>query len=107
MLGQLLKEVASGEKSPTTLELYRRRYSKHLEPRLGRRKLQDVKPGHLATMLQELRAEGLAPWSVKAIYGTAGNVLRFALGRGYISANPCARISDEERPKGRNITKGS
>jgi integrase len=95
--------VLAGERSERTLELYRQRWRTHIEPRLGRLKVQAVRAGHVSRLLAELRRAELAPWTTQGIYTLLSSVFQHALARGYIATSPLQRLSRSERPKGRAL----
>ena len=57
--------VSTGELSKRTRDLYGQRWRTHLEPRLGRLRIQDVRAEHIARMLRELREQGLSSWTTQ------------------------------------------
>jgi integrase len=97
--------VEAGEKSQRTLDLYEQRWSTHLEPKLGRLRIQSVRPDHVARLLDDLRRAGLAPWTVKGVYVLLGSIFSHAMTRGLIAESPLKRLSRAERPTGKAKTK--
>ena len=51
--------VASGERTPRTLERYKGEYRTHLQANFGRMRVQDVRPEHVSRWLAEKRRAGL------------------------------------------------
>ena len=88
--------VLAGEKSECTLELYRQRWRTHLEPKLGRLSIQQVRPEHIARLLEELRRTGLAPWTIKGVDALLGSIFAHAMTRGLIAESPLKRLSKSE-----------
>ncbi len=94
--------VASGEQAGRTLDLYRQRWSSHLEPRIGRVKVQSLQPTHVSTLLRELREAGLSSWTSHGILTALGAILNHAVARGWITESPTKRLARGERPRARN-----
>jgi hypothetical protein len=46
--------VTTGERSQRTLDLYRQRYRTHIEPSLGRKRIQDVRAEHIGVIYARL-----------------------------------------------------
>jgi integrase len=69
-----------------------------LLPRLGRRRLALITADDVVSVLRELQADGLAPWTVKRILGALSCVFTFALRRGYIATHPFHQLERDERP---------
>ncbi len=96
--------VQSGEKSERTLELYRQRWRSHLEPKLGRFPVQQIRPEHVARALEDYRRAGLAPWTVQGIYVILGSIVTHAMTRGLLMESPLKRLAKTERPRGKAQT---
>jgi hypothetical protein len=73
-LAGLAAQVAAGERSERTLERYADDLERHILPRIGNRRLASIKPDHLASLIAELRASGLAPWTIKGALTPLGRV---------------------------------
>ena len=91
--------VTSGERSQATLDLYRQRYGKHISPLIGSRRIQDVRPEHIGEIFARQRRAGLAAWSISGTQTIISAILTFSLSRGYIVANPLARLARIEKPR--------
>ena len=59
--------VATGERRQRTLEHYRHALARHLLPALGHRQLQPITADDLATLVSDLRAKQLSPWTVSGL----------------------------------------
>src|SRR2546425_4543530 len=97
-LAEFEAKVTAGERRDRTLDLYRSQLSRHLLPRLGRRRLALLTADDVVAVARELQADGLSPWTVKRILGALSCVFTFALRRGYISTHPFQRLERDERP---------
>jgi integrase len=91
-------KVSAGARRERTLDLYASQLRLHLLPRLGRRRLALITPDDVVTLMRELRAGGLSPWTIKQILGALSCVFTFALRRGYVVSNPLHRLERDERP---------
>ena len=87
-------KVASGERSETTLEADKLLYSKHLQPTLGRLRLEKMQPGHVSRVLSDLRVKGYAPGTISRVFA----VLRSILNLERQGAAVLAGLSKDERP---------
>lgn len=104
-VGVFLQDWLDGRSKlrPTT----RRAYASHLEmylvPRLGHLKLAALQPGHITTMLREIRIAGsrgrpLQPATVQRIHATLRAGLTHAVRLGLLNSNP-ARLVELEPAK--------
>ena len=64
----------------------------HLLPRIGHLRIDDVGEWHAIALLDDLREAGYADWTIHAVLGPLGAVMRHALERGLIARNPFADI---------------
>lgn len=103
--------ITSGERSERTADIYRQQWRAHIEPKLGRMKVQALQAKHVGEVLAAVRAKrfnkGSRPASsslVNGVYRVLDLILEHALIRGYIASNPARRLSKSEKPKRRNVT---
>jgi integrase len=94
--------VATGERSKRTVDLYRQRFKTHIEPTLGRKRVQDVRAEHIAAIYTKQRGNGIAAWTISGTHTILSGLFRFGLTRGYIATNPLDRLSKIEKPKQRS-----
>src|SRR3989442_7268162 len=97
-LAEFEAKVTAGERRDRTLDLYRSQLSRHLLPRLGRRRLALITADDVVAVMREFQVDGLSPWTIKRILGALSCVFTFALRRGYISTHPFDRLERDERP---------
>lgn len=102
-LGITASLIATGERSKRTVDLYRQRFTKHIAPVIGRRRVQDVRVEHIASVFERQRKSGLSSWTICGTHTIMSALFRFALSRGYVSANPLDRLSPLDKP--RQVTK--
>jgi site-specific recombinase XerD len=91
--------VATAERSQRTLDLYRQRYRTHIEPILGRKKVQDVRGEHVAAVYAKQRGTEISAWTISGTHTILSGLFRFALTRGYIATSPLDRLAKIEKPK--------
>lgn len=91
--------MATGERSQRTLDVYRQRYRTHIEPAIGRRRLQDVRAEHIGAIYSRQRNAGLSSWTIRGTDTVLSAMFTFALTRGYVAANPLHRLAKIERPR--------
>jgi integrase len=82
-----------------TLENYRWAMERHVNPRLGSRKVSDVTEDDIAALIASMRSEGYQGWTVRAVLTPLGGVLAHAERRGLIGTNPMRRLHRGERPR--------
>ena len=84
----------------TTRDCYRNAVDNHLRARLGRQRLDAVTPDHLANLVRDLRAEGLAEATIAIVIGVTNRIYRYAARRlGWVGTNPVSLMLPSERPK--------
>jgi integrase len=93
--------VASGEASERTAENYRGRWANHVRDTLGRRRIQDIRVGHVATFISELRRRGLSQWTILGVVNVVNRVYGYALQSEIVTRNPVALV---EKPQAKNKT---
>lgn len=75
---------------PLTVCNYSKQIQKHLIPRLGAAKLEDLDTHTIQLFYNSLTKSGLAPKTVKNIHGVLHAALEQAISNGYIHKNPTA-----------------
>ena len=91
-LADFEEKVMARERRERRLDLYRSQRSRHLLPRLARRRLALITADDVVAVMGELQADGLSAWTVKRILGALSCVFTFALRRGYINSHPFDRL---------------
>ncbi|MCR9161161.1 MAG: tyrosine-type recombinase/integrase [Nannocystaceae bacterium] len=84
---------------PRTLQDYRNKFSKHLEPRLGRRPMAEIRGGDVIDLHARLKS---TPFTAKAVVGLLGNLWSYASDRDDCGvpldrANPAKAIGRRRR----------
>ena len=86
---------------PTTVQEYRRDLELHVIPTLGRRRLSEIEPRHVKSLVRDLADRGLAPGSVRVIIAPVRALFATAVEEGLIRSNPCAGLRlAGQRPQG-------
>lgn len=94
----LAEQVA--ELRPATRSIYTNAIENHLRPRWGKRRMDSIEVDDAAKLVRELRAEGLAEWTISGIVKVASRVFKFARRRcGWSGENPITLLENGERPK--------
>jgi len=84
----------------TTQDCYRNAVEQHLTRRLGTNRLDMVSPDDLASLVRELRGEGLAESTIVIVLGVVNRIYRYAARRlGWAGTNPVSLLLPSERPK--------
>jgi integrase len=85
---------------PATQDCYRNAADQHLLPRYASRRLDAITPDDLATLVRELREEGLAESTIVVVLGVTNRIYRYAARRlGWSGTNPVSLMLSSERPK--------
>jgi integrase len=84
---------------PGTLALYRTNLTKHVLPRLGRRRLASISPDAVAALIADMTRAGYSPYTVKGVLSPLSRILGRAARAGEIPSNPVARLERGERPR--------
>jgi integrase len=94
----LAEQVA--ELRPSTRAGYRSDVENHLRPRWGGRRLDAIDVTDAAALVRELRAAGLAEWTISGICRAANRVFKFARRHcAWRGDNPFAEMEKGERPR--------
>ncbi len=84
---------------PRTLELYRWALERHLLPRLGRRRLDQISAEDIAALIAQLRRQGLKGWTITTVLRPLSIILAQAARKGRIPINPMTQLERGERPR--------
>ena len=92
--------------APSTLEAYAQQYRRHVGPRFGRVRLDEVTALGLSQFARRLREQGLAPSSVALAMSVIHDLLVDAAAEGLIAAAPAARVRQRRAGQGRPLRVG-
>lgn len=99
--GELLDEwwqlMANNRWAGATALRHQQDIRAYLEPRLGRRKLDDLQPADFTRLYTAMTVKGLAPRTVQHIANTAKASLTWAVKQGMINRNPAEAATAPER----------
>lgn len=70
----------------------RQRYRDHISPRLGKRKLEDLRPKDVADMVDELRADGLKARTIRNVHSVLVSMLKSAVFDELVDRNVAAGL---------------
>lgn len=88
------------ELRPATRKSYGSYLENHLRPRWGNRRMDAIDVSDAARLVRELRAAGLAEWTISGICRAANRVFKFARRHcSWRGDNPFAELETSERPK--------
>ena len=94
----LAEQVA--ELRPATRAIYANAVNLHLRPRWGNRRIDHLTVDDAAKLIRELRAYGLAEWTISGIVKAGNRVFRFAQRRlGWHGVSPFTLLESGERPR--------
>jgi len=80
-------EVDRGKRKVQTVEAYDRHLRSYIFPRFGQTRLDDLRPGPLQELLDDLKAQGLSESTVDSAFTPLKGLVRFAVKREHTSSN--------------------
>jgi len=84
---------------PRTKEIYAWALERHLLPRLGHRRLDQINVDDIAALIAAMRQSGLKGWTITSALRPLSIILAHAARRGRIPLNPIRQLERGERPK--------
>jgi integrase len=90
-LDTYLREVAAARVRPVTLDGYQNLIRLHVTPELGRHRLDQLRPHHVAALYRRL-GPTLAPSSVRRVHAVLRRALTVAVRWGLITTNPALMV---------------
>jgi integrase len=87
------------EVRPRTKEIYSWALERHLLPRLGHRRLDQINVDDIAALIAAMRQSGLKGWTITSALRPLSIILAHAARRGRIPLNPISQLERGERPK--------
>jgi integrase len=85
---------------PATRAIYRNAVDNHLIPRWGGRRMDSLDVGDVAALVRDLRAQGLAEWTIVGVLKVVNRVFKFARRHcGWRGENPIPLLEKGERPR--------
>jgi integrase len=84
---------------PRTRRLYETALARHINPRLGHKRIGDITVDRVAAFILDLHRAGLAGSTIRGVMTPLGRILSYAARRGLIFDNPIRRLERGERPR--------
>jgi integrase len=84
---------------PRTKEIYAWALERHLLPRLGHRRLDQITVDDVGALIASMRQSGLKGWTITSALRPLSIILAHAARRGRIPLNPISQLERGERPK--------
>jgi integrase len=91
-------ESIHGLVRPRTYEGYTYRLDRHILPRLGQRRLDEIGVDDILILIGELRDAGYSGWSIRSILTPLSRLFSHAVRRDVIPASPISKLDRTERP---------
>ncbi|MDQ3223666.1 MAG: site-specific integrase, partial [Gemmatimonadota bacterium] len=76
----------------------RTRIRKHVIPRLGAMRLEDIEVRHIVALVRDLKADELAPRTIRHVVGDLSGVMREAVIDKLVDRNPCELLRRSDLP---------
>lgn len=98
-LGNYLQVWLSGKdisRRPNTVVQYRTTTEHYIIPKIGKMKLQDIRPMHLHRLYKTLKQEGIGARTLQVVHAVLHNTFKNAIREGILLRNPAEAV---ERPK--------
>lgn len=91
-------ESIRGLVRPRTYEGYVYRLERHVLPRLGQRRLDEIGVDDVLALIGELREGGYSAWSIRSILTPLSRLFSHAVRRDVIPVSPISKLDRTERP---------
>jgi integrase len=83
---------------PRTYEGYAYRLERHILPRLGQRRLDEIDVDDVLRLIGELREAGYSGWSIRSILTPLSRLFSHAVRRDVVAVSPISKLDRSERP---------
>ena len=91
-------ESIAGQVRPRTLEGYRYRLERHVLPRLGDHRLDEIGVEDVLDLINDLRERGYSGWSIRSVLTPLSRLFSHAVRRDVIVVSPVTKLDRSERP---------
>src|SRR3954452_5199021 len=91
-------ESIRGLVRPRTYEGYAYRLERHVLPRFGQRRLDEVGVDDILALIGDLREGGYSGWSIRSILPPLSRLFSHAVRRDVVAASPISKLDRSERP---------
>jgi integrase len=92
-------ESIEGLVRPRTLEDYTGRLERHVLPRLGERRLDEIGIDDILALIGDLRGRGYSDSTISTVFIPFSRLFAHAVRRGVIEVNPISKLDRNERPR--------
>ena len=92
-------EGLEGLVQPSTVEAYAGRLQRHVLPRLGERRLDEIDVDDILALISDLRKQGYSGTTIVATLTPLSRLFNHAVRRGLIEVNPVSKLDRSERPR--------
>jgi integrase len=83
---------------PRTFEGYSKHLERHVIPRLGEKRLDQIDVDDVLSLIANLKQQGYTGWTIRTVLTPLSRVFSHAVRRGVISASPISKLDRTERP---------
>ncbi|MCP4897561.1 MAG: site-specific integrase [bacterium] len=80
------------ELKPSTTRNYRHLATKHINPRIGTRRIQTIRPAHVEDILSQMARDGLSKRTRRYVWQALNNAFKHAVRRQLLPSNPCDAV---------------
>jgi integrase len=91
-------------RSRRTVEDYRQRFEKHIEPELGMRPVNELTVHDVRRLVDRLAAKKLSPSTITNSINILSGLLRFGIKNGQVDRNPVRDLDRDDRPGAGRVT---
>lgn len=84
---------------PSTIAAYAGRLERHVLPRLGERRVDQIRVDDVLSLISDLRTEGYSGTTIATTLTPLSRVFGHAVRRGVIEVNPISKLDRSERPR--------
>ena len=92
-------EGLEGLVQPSTVEAYAGRLQRHVLPRLGERRLDEIDVDDILALISALRKQSYSGTTIVATLTPLSRLFNHAVRRGLIEVNPVSKLDRSERPR--------
>ena len=92
-------EGLEGLVQPSTVEAYAGRLQRHVLPRLGKRRLDEIDVDDILDLISALRKQSYSGTTIVATLTPLSRLFNHAVRRGLIEVNPVSKLDRSERPR--------
>lgn len=87
-----------------TVDDYRSRFYKHIDPLLGKRPLSEITVHDVRRLIDVVAAKHLSPSTINGTVNILSGLFRFGIKSGQVDRNPVRDLDRDDRPSGTRVT---